>query len=339
MIVGHTRPIRYLEAVLQNGTLAHAYIFHGPEGVGKKTVALALAKSIFCKEKPERLGGCSPSPVLPGKTGEGTCEDCRLTDELRHPDLALLAADTPLIAEEGRGIGIKNIRELIRRLALSAWRGGRKVVLIDGADALSRDAQAALLKLVEEPDGKTVFFFITASPDLLLPTIRSRGVAINFTEVGESELSPFVGTLPSMRQRSLLALARGRPGVLMRLVADKEFFEELRDREGAYPKILETNLADQFDFSLRASRESDALESFLGYLIRRKRSELHDALGAPGPERPFAAGAFLASILGRLSLVRSTNVNRRLILDGIFIELALSSPAGQPVRGAGSVSL
>lgn len=343
MIVGHSRNVRYFERVLASGTLAHAYLFHGPEGVGKRTFALALARSLFCKEKPEHLGGCR------------ACEGCRLTDESRHPDLIVLSADSPLVPDEGRGIGIKNIHELIRRLSLSSWRGGRKVVLVDGADALSRDAQPALLKLVEEPDAKTVFFFVTASPDLLLPTIRSRSVAVSFTAVGEDDLRPFVGTAPSARpvrgespeataelgvrtsngarQRLLLALAQGRPGVLMRLAADKEFFEEFQDREGAYPKILDADLAQQFDFSEKASREPDVFESFLAHLIRRKRSELHDALAAPDPREPFAAGVFLASVLEKLSLARGTNVNRRLVLDSIFVELALPSFAEQNSGG------
>ncbi len=327
MLVGHERNVRYFKRVLANGTLAHAYLFHGPEGVGKKTVALALARSLLCTAEPARWGGCSPSPVLPGKTGEGQCEDCHLVEELRHPDLIALSIDTPLIVEEGRGIGIKNIHELTRRLALSAWRGGQKVVLIDGADALSRDAQAALLKRVEEPDARTIFFFITAVPDLLLPTVRSRSVAIGFSAGEADDLAPLVIKLPLARQRLLLALAQGRPGVLMRLAGDKDFFEEFCRQEGAYPKILDADLALQFDFSEKASREPEALDSFLNYLIRRKRAELHDALSASDPGKSLAAGIFLASILEKLSLVRNTNVNRRLILDSIFVALALPSIA------------
>ena len=321
---------------MQNGTLAHAYLFQGPEGVGKRTVAMAVAGGLLCSgERRGTFGGCSPSQVLPGKTWEGKCEDCHLMEGLSHPDLILLSADMPLIAEEGRGpstvlragIGIKNVHELSRRLALSSWRGGRKVVLIDGAEALSRDAQAALLKLVEEPDARTTFFFISSSPDLLLPTIHSRSVAISFSTVGESDLRPLVSALPPARQRLLLALAQGRPGVLMRLAADKEFFEEFQEREGAYPKILDADLARQLDFSEKVSREADVLESFFIYLIRCKRAELHDALAASDTGQPLTGGIFLASILEKLSLVRSTNVNRRLILDSIFVELAT---AGSP---------
>ncbi|MDP3727410.1 MAG: AAA family ATPase [bacterium] len=339
MIVGHTRNIRYFETVLAKGTFAHAYLFHGPEAVGKRTVALAVAQALLCSGMPRnKLEGClSDRPASPelqrGEQAGGGCEDCRLMAGGRHPDFILLSFEHLLVDEDlKREIGIKNIHELQRLLALTPWRGGRKIVLIDGADALSRDARTALLKTLEEPQPATVFFLITDRPDALPPTIRSRSITLGFAPVADGEITPLIATLPPARQKQVLAFAAGRPGLALRLAGDQKFFGDCRAAQAGFAAVLGAGLDDQFLFtqgagpsraeaSTAAAKDGPgALEDFFEWLIRRERSELLTSLSSAAV--PGGRAAFIRSLLEKLALMESTTVNRRLVADSVFVELA-----------------
>lgn len=303
---------------------------------------MAVGRSLLCSgERQGTLGGCgSSSQILPGKTWEGKCEDCRLVVNETHPDLIFLSFEHLLVAEDlKREIGIKNIHELQRLLALAPWRGGRRVVLIDGADALSRDAQTAFLKTLEEPQSTTTFFLITDRPDGLLPTIRSRSVPVGFTPIADEEIARLLADVSPARRRSIVALAAGRPGLAVRLARNTKFFKEFQEALAEYAEVLGADLRDQFAFSERVSPASGrppravgaaaprsaeraahgAIGSFFEYLMRRERSEL---LSSPPTAETAERARFLRSLLEKLSLVEATTVNRRLVADSIFVELA-----------------
>ena len=324
MLVGHRRNIRYFETALAKGTLAHAYLFHGPEAVGKRTVAMAVAQSLLCSGTPRnKLGGCPPDRPAPpelqrGERAGGGCEDCRLVSGGTHPDLIFLSFERLLVEEDlKRAIGIKNIHELQRRLALAPWRGERKVVLMDGADVLSREAQTALLKTLEEPQSTTTFFLISDRPDGLLPTIRSRSVPMGFAPVADDEMAPLLKDASPARGKLILSLASGRPGLVVRLARSKEFFDEFQKERGELVKVFDMHLGDQMAFSEEASREPATVVSLLQRLLSLERAELLNGLAATD-ER----ARFLRSLLDKLSLIESTTVNRRLVVDSVFVELA-----------------
>lgn len=324
MIVGHQRQVRYLERVLARGTFAHAYLFHGPEAVGKRALTLEFARALLCAApQAQSLGGC------------GSCEDCQLVLEARHPDLIPLSFDQPLVAgKQEREIGIENIHELQRRLSLSAWRGGRKVVIIDQAEALSRDAQSSLLKILEEPDEKTVFFLIARSPDALLATVRSRALAMRFSILSDAELAPLMATIPSSPRRELLSLAEGRPGILVRLIQERAFLEERRAAAKRRGWSSGMDLARQFAFAEENARDPGTMESLFTHLIAVVRRDLHAAIGeAPQPPAAVHQGRTarlaeaLALLLERLRILETTTANRRLVADSVFFEL---SSLGEP---------
>ena len=313
MIVGHARQLRYFERVVKNGRVAHAYLFSGPDAVGKRTVALAFAKTLLCSENAEKaFGGC------------GWCEDCRLAEASTHPDLlALRPGDLAEAGDTGREIGIAQVHELTRLLAQTAWRAGWRAVIIDGAHALSRDAQAALLKTMEEPKANVVFFFITSRPGALVPTIHSRSVPVSFTTILDADLEPLLAPLPRTRHAFLLALAEGRAGLLCRLMNDPKAFSAHEAEVARFMKLLESDLSEQFSFSETESREPGRLEAWYAFLVRHLAAELRRALDdvsetGQGPER---LAGFLSSLLRNYSLLETAAVNRRLWCDSIFFEL------------------
>ncbi|OGF00652.1 MAG: hypothetical protein A3I07_01385 [Candidatus Doudnabacteria bacterium RIFCSPLOWO2_02_FULL_42_9] len=151
-ISGHKRQLELLEKALRNGKLAHAYVFAGPEGVGKKTVAKKLALELI---------EASSFSDLP-----------KLSPDYFHPDL--------LEINGAEGIKIEQIRELAYKLSLKPYQAKHKVALIDHADQMTTEAANALLKVLEEPKSYAFLFLITSNPNKLPKTILSRCQKITF---------------------------------------------------------------------------------------------------------------------------------------------------------------
>ncbi|MHB8708327.1 MAG: DNA polymerase III subunit delta' [Desulfuromonadales bacterium] len=156
-IIGHERQKDILRRALSGGRLAHAYLFAGPEGVGKRLMALAVARVLFCAEG----------------TGCGECPACRKLDHRNHPDLHVLEPD-------GNSIKIEQVRAIQRDLSLRPLEGRRKVCLIEAAELMTTAAANALLKTLEEPRGDTLLILLSSQPQRLLETIRSRCQMLQF---------------------------------------------------------------------------------------------------------------------------------------------------------------
>src|SRR3990172_246416 len=159
-ILGHDRPVAILKRALAQDTLAHAYLFSGEAGIGKKMTALALAAALHCGDLRENIG-C------------GVCPSCRMAASLSHPDVHILAGD-------GGEIKIDQIRQVQADLALKPFQGEKKVLIVDGAEDMNPASANAFLKTLEEPPGDTLIVLISSMPQGLLPTIRSRCQEIRF---------------------------------------------------------------------------------------------------------------------------------------------------------------
>jgi DNA polymerase-3 subunit delta' len=212
-IEGHDRPISILKRALANKTLAHAYLFSGEDGIGKKMAALALAAAVNCGEAgPE--GGC------------GVCPSCRRIAALTHPDVQmvmpeseneqLLATWSAKEAEKASNeIKIDQIRQAQERISLTASEGAKKFLIVDGADTLNVSAQNAFLKTLEEPPGDALIILITAMPQSLLPTIRSRCQEIRFHPLPRRTLAQALTQRRGLAESDawfLAALAQGSMG-------------------------------------------------------------------------------------------------------------------------------
>lgn len=159
-ILGHERQKAILKRAQSSGRLAHAYLFEGPEGIGKRLVALALARSLFCATR----NGC------------GECPACRKVDHQNHPDLHIVEA-------EGNTIKIEQIRALQRELSFRPLEGERKICVIEAAEKMNASSGNALLKTLEEPVGHALLILLTSRPDAVLPTIRSRCQRLPFSRL------------------------------------------------------------------------------------------------------------------------------------------------------------
>jgi DNA polymerase-3 subunit delta' len=160
-ITGHRPVVELLSRAVARQALPPSLIFAGPEGVGKRLTATALAQALNCA-RVDKADAC------------GTCPACTRIGRGVHADI--------LLVEPGDSgtIKVDQVREAIDSAAYRPFEGRRRVVIVDDADALMPEAQNALLKTLEEPPPASVFVLITARPDMLLATVRSRCQRIRF---------------------------------------------------------------------------------------------------------------------------------------------------------------
>ena len=176
-IVGHRRLKRLLARAVRSGTLPPSLMFAGPEGVGKRRTAYAMAQALNCLE-----------PVENEAAGErdacGTCASCSRISRGLHPDVLQIRRP-----DDKSEIVISQTRELVRQVGYRPFEGRSRVVIIDDADELGSDSQDALLKTLEEPPARNVFVLVTSRPNLLSTTVRSRCCVLRFAPVAAAEIA------------------------------------------------------------------------------------------------------------------------------------------------------
>ncbi len=174
-IIGHRRLVALLSRAAARGTMPPSLLLAGPAGVGKRRVAIALAETVNC------LAAIVTTDLERDACGE--CASCRRIARGIHPDV--------IIVEPGEtgSIKIDAVRDVIDRAQYRPFEGRRRVVIIDDADALVPAAQNALLKILEEPPSASVFALVSALPDALLPTVRSRCPRLRFGPLSPSEIA------------------------------------------------------------------------------------------------------------------------------------------------------
>src|SRR3989440_5978935 len=186
-IFGQERAVRLLRGALERGQVHHAYLRAGPEGVGKELLARTFAQASNCEEPDPAVRPC------------GKCPNCRGIERGNFPDVSFLMPQTELLARgvvgradlEGapsKEIRVDDVRALAKRLSFAALRGRRKIAIVTPADAMNERAQNTLLKTLEEPPPATTFLLLSANPDALLPTIRSRCARVQLGPVPEAAL-------------------------------------------------------------------------------------------------------------------------------------------------------
>jgi DNA polymerase III subunit delta' len=239
--------------------MPHALLFAGPGGVGKYPSALWWARQLKCAKQ----GECSPA-----------CADCKRIGAGSHPDVTVLAPEAP-----GKAIGIDEVRELIRLMALKCVGRGPRIAIVREAHELSHEAQSAFLKLLEEPPGHAVIVLVTENPAGLLQTVRSRCQTLRFGAVSADDIAKLLvasGRDPDTAGRAA-ALSMGSVGRALsltpELIEDRDqMIAAIEALRGGDPGELEPQMTDLVE---RTKQGRAGLEDLFQWTMER----IEEALG------------------------------------------------------------
>lgn len=170
-IVGQEGAIKILQCAIKNNRLSHAYLFVGPEGVGKGLIAKTLAKALNCQNGP--ANSCDE------------CRNCIRIDLDEYPDVKM-------IEPTGASIKIEEMRKIRRETSFKPLEGRKKVYIIQEASTMTQPAANSLLKTLEEPQGETLFILTTSNIHGLLPTIISRCQLVRFKPLSTKVIEDFL---------------------------------------------------------------------------------------------------------------------------------------------------
>jgi DNA polymerase-3 subunit delta' len=212
-IVGHASTVDLLSRAVRRGRVPQSLLFAGPEGVGKRAVAIALAQAVNCQQ-PRDDDAC------------GRCPACVRIPRGQYSDVALLDSG------DAASIKIGALRsQVLATVNYRPFEGRRRVYIIDPADALTEEAQDALLKTLEEPPAAVILILVSAYPDTLVPTIQSRCRRVRFGPLPVSDVQQIlVGQGMAPAEARARAAASGG-SVTRALAGDRGAFEG--DREAA----------------------------------------------------------------------------------------------------------
>ena len=200
-VIGQARAIGFLQRALMTGRVAHAYLFNGPSGVGKRAAALAFAQALNCDMKQRSADSCQLTAT---EDGCGVCRACRNIANGVHPDVQVIEPD-------GAIMKIEQIRTLEADAALVPYEARWKVFILDGAERMNEQAANALLKTLEEPAGDTVFILLTGTVSALPPTIASRCQTVTFVPLPDGQIEVLLREqgMEASRARLIASLSRG----------------------------------------------------------------------------------------------------------------------------------
>nr|AIA14614.1 Mur ligase family, glutamate ligase domain protein [uncultured bacterium] len=257
-VVGNERTVAMLRNALRSGNLPHAYLFVGPEGVGKRTMALAFAMSLNCQAEP-------PSGQEHPDVPCGICPSCSKILRGVHPDLmevnlqkqAQMAGDGRSKSGPAKELKIDIIRDMQSTVGLSPHSARYKIYVIGDADRMNEEASNCLLKTLEEPPPNTMLFLLASDESAVLPTISSRCFIVPVrtvpTPVVAQALEDYWGAEREQAQ-VLATLSGGRLGSAVGLLEDRESLNRRKRALEELSLLAGAPLSDRVNVATRLAR-------------------------------------------------------------------------------------
>ncbi len=252
-IVGHDHAIHILRRAISSQRVRHAYLFTGPDHIGKALLARRFAQTLLC------TGG--PDPRLSPQSPCGTCLSCRKVLHNNHPDVHYVARPP-----DKQFILIEQVRALQSDSARKTLEGRRNIFLIEGMHEMNVQAANCLLKTLEEPEPDVVLLLTVPDPALLLPTILSRVQQISMHLLTTSQIRQSLQDRWQVAEEDaalISALAAGRMGWAISAVEDDDLLTERQAHLEMLVRIPSLSRVQRFDIAQKLSTEGDKIKDML----------------------------------------------------------------------------
>ena len=282
--------------------IRHAYLFCGPPGLGRRTLALRLAQALNCTK-----------PLAPGVPC-GLCRDCKQIDAMQHPDMNVIQAlDGDNLPTEGGTLKVDQIREVQRSLSLKPYQAKYRVALFLRFQEANDNAANALLKTLEEAPAHAILLLTADTPEQLLPTIISRCEILRLRPLPiEAVVADLIYRgVDEERARLLAHISGGRPGYARRLVDDVTLLEKRDERLNDLQTLLPAARVEKFSYADKLSKDKDAMRQAIIIWLSYWRDVMLRVAGAETPLINVDRNMEIEFLAGRLNL----STARRVVSD------------------------
>jgi DNA polymerase-3 subunit delta' len=320
-LVGHEWAVDMLKNHVINGSTRHAYLFAGPPGLGRRTLALRFAQALNC-----------PTPVGMGIPC-GQCRDCKQIESMHHADLAIVQADS-----EGGTLKVDQIRETRRMLTLKPYQAKYRVALFLRFQEANDNAANALLKTLEEAPSYAVLILTADNPEQLLPTIVSRCEVLRLrplrVETVQKELEN--RGLETGQAKRIAHISGGRFGYALRLIENDFLLEKREERLNDLQSLISASRVEKFAYADKLSRDKESMRQAVLVWLSYWRDVMLRSAQAEAPLVNVDRNVEIEDLAGQLDLAvarrmvsaledvlekMERNVNSRLLAEVLLLDL------------------
>lgn len=262
-LIGHNWAVDMLQEHVAKEKMRHAYLFTGAPGLGRRSLALAFARSLTCSAPPAPGAFC------------GVCKNCRQMDAMQHPDLNIIQAE-----QEGGILKVEPIRELRKTVLLSPYQADYRIVLLLRFEEANPSAANALLKTLEEAPRQVILLLTASNTEALLPTIVSRCEVLRLHPVPLDDVENFLREkgADAEKARLLAHLSAGRPGYALHLLEDEDALQARETHLNAFQEMLSASRVARFAYAEELAKDKELFrENLLLWLSLWRDVMLHAA--------------------------------------------------------------
>jgi DNA polymerase III subunit delta' len=321
-LLGHDWAAKLLKQHIVHGDVRHAYLFTGPPGIGRRSLALEFAKGINCLKPTEKGEAC------------GNCRVCLQTSKMQQPDLSIVEPDL-----EGGLIKVDQVRNLQHSLSLSPYEARFRIALMLNFQRANPNAQNALLKTLEEAPKQVILLLTADSPDNLLSTISSRCEILRLRPVSMDILENALQSrwnIPQDQARLLSHISNGRTGLALQMVKDPALIEKRSTWLDELIRMLPLNTRDRFTGAENLTKNRDqlrlTLQVWLSFwrdlLLAANKRDAHltnvdheDEINALAMKLQKDQIVSMLNSLDHSLELLEFNVNLRLLMDNLLLEI------------------